>query len=164
MLRPTWDKGWRHFALAVLDFVERLPAAAATTLASSGIQPAKSVVPTPSVSQRNGAWASGPALLATAVSALANAISHAPGRNAQDVLRLLSVWFAYGMKDSVAAAVSTALAAITPDTWLQAVPQLIARLTVCVLTVTCSFFSNKLAAALNSWQILAYTPSLSTYC
>lgn len=46
----------------------------------------------------------------------------------QDTLRLLTLWFAHGGDHEVNAAVTEGFAAVSVDTWLEVIPQLIARI------------------------------------
>lgn len=50
------------------------------------------------------------------------------GSSLQDTLRLLTLWFDYGHFKSVLNAVSEAKKAVPVMTWLQVIPQLIARI------------------------------------
>ncbi|KAI9673478.1 MAG: phosphatidylinositol kinase- protein kinase tor1 [Caeruleum heppii] len=56
-------------------------------------------------------------------------ISLSWGSSLQDTLRLLTLWFAHGGNMEVNAAVTEGFASITVDTWLEVIPQLIARIT-----------------------------------
>ncbi|KAL6080518.1 Serine/threonine-protein kinase tor1 [Balamuthia mandrillaris] len=51
-----------------------------------------------------------------------------PGHTLQDTLRLLSLWFKYGSKKPVERALMEGFNTVSIDTWLQVVPQLIARI------------------------------------
>ncbi|KAJ3063540.1 phosphatidylinositol kinase- protein kinase tor1 [Podochytrium sp. JEL0797] len=46
----------------------------------------------------------------------------------QDTLRLLTVWFKYGHQEEVNSAVAEGCGSVSVDTWLQVIPQLIARI------------------------------------
>ncbi|ORX52573.1 phosphatidylinositol kinase Tor2 [Piromyces finnis] len=46
----------------------------------------------------------------------------------QDTLRLITLWFKYGYNGEVNAAVNDGLSRVSVDTWLQVIPQLIARI------------------------------------
>lgn len=48
----------------------------------------------------------------------------------QDTLRLLTLWFSYGAKDSIFNLLKTELDRIAPQYWLRVIPQLIARMHV----------------------------------
>ena len=48
----------------------------------------------------------------------------------QDTLRLLTLWFSYGSKDSIYILLKTELDRISPQYWLRVIPQLIARMHV----------------------------------
>ncbi|KAF8421355.1 armadillo-type protein [Terfezia claveryi] len=55
-------------------------------------------------------------------------ISLSDGSSLQDTLRLLTLWFAYGGHHEVNAAVTEGFNAVSIDTWLEVIPQLIARI------------------------------------
>jgi len=46
----------------------------------------------------------------------------------QDTLRLLTLWFNFGQQQDVSVAISEGFSTVTIDTWLQVIPQLIARI------------------------------------
>ena len=46
----------------------------------------------------------------------------------QDILRLLTLWFSHGHRPEVTAALTSGFSRVSIDTWLQVVPQLIARI------------------------------------
>lgn len=55
-------------------------------------------------------------------------ISLSSGSSLQDTLRLLTLWFAHGGHHEVNAAVTEGFASVNVDTWLEVIPQLIARI------------------------------------
>jgi FKBP12-rapamycin complex-associated protein len=55
-------------------------------------------------------------------------ISLSSGSSLQDTLRLLTLWFAHGGNHEVNTAVIEGFAAVSVDTWLEVIPQLIARI------------------------------------
>lgn len=55
-------------------------------------------------------------------------ISLSSGSTLQDTLRLLTLWFAHGGHTEVNAAVTEGFASVNVDTWLEVIPQLIARI------------------------------------
>ena len=63
-----------------------------------------------------------------AVKAFFRSISLAGDQALQDVLRLLTLWFTYGHLTEVEAALAEGFNAITIDTWLPVIPQIIARI------------------------------------
>ena len=66
-----------------------------------------------------------------AVSGFFHAISLSPaGGSLQDSLRLLSLWFLYGGHPDVAATIAAGVKTVDVDTWLQVIPQLIARIQI----------------------------------
>ncbi|KAJ3394189.1 phosphatidylinositol kinase- protein kinase tor1 [Entophlyctis sp. JEL0112] len=50
------------------------------------------------------------------------------GNSLQDTLRLLTLWFKYGYLEEVNFAISEGFGSVSIDTWLQVIPQLIARI------------------------------------
>lgn len=56
-------------------------------------------------------------------------IALASGNSLQDTLRLLTLWFKYGHQEDVSQAVSEGFASVIVDTWLEVIPQIIARIT-----------------------------------
>jgi FKBP12-rapamycin complex-associated protein len=57
-------------------------------------------------------------------------IALASGNSLQDTLRLLTLWFKFGYVESVAEAVNDGFNSVNIDTWLEVIPQIIARITV----------------------------------
>lgn len=65
---------------------------------------------------------------APAVEGFVRSISLSRGSSLQDTLRLLTLWFDYGQYTDVYDAIVSGLNRIEIDTWLQVIPQLIARI------------------------------------
>ncbi|KZV98444.1 phosphatidylinositol 3-kinase [Exidia glandulosa HHB12029] len=63
-----------------------------------------------------------------AVEGLVHAISLAKKSTLQDILRLLTLWFKFGGHDSVSRTVATSFSRLSVDTWLDVIPQIIARI------------------------------------
>ena len=55
-------------------------------------------------------------------------IALSKGNSLQDTLRLLTLWFKYGYHQDVYQTISDGFATVSIDTWLQVIPQLIARI------------------------------------
>lgn len=107
-LAPQWGKCWHHFALfncAALDHFSRSGHEASR-------DPAAFVTP--------------------AVKSFVRSIALGQGikkaNNLQDLLRLLTLWFNYGSEPDVEAALHEGFGMIKIDTWLQVIPQVIARI------------------------------------
>lgn len=66
--------------------------------------------------------------LAPAVNGFFRSISLGQHRSLQDILRLLSIWFNYGNLKEVEAALIEGFNTVTIDTWLEVIPQIIARI------------------------------------
>ncbi|KAI1846264.1 hypothetical protein JX266_007789 [Neoarthrinium moseri] len=63
-----------------------------------------------------------------AVQGFFKSIALSSGSSLQDTLRLLTLWFAHGGSNEVNAAVVQGFATVSVDTWLEVIPQLIARI------------------------------------
>ncbi|PWN23279.1 putative TOR1-1-phosphatidylinositol 3-kinase [Microstroma glucosiphilum] len=104
-LDRSWYKAWHAWALANFDVIshhERL---------GNDITPqmiAASIVPS--------------------VQGFFRSIALASGNSLQDTLRLLTLWFKFGYQENVAEAVSEGFNSVIVDTWLEVVPQIIARI------------------------------------
>jgi len=66
--------------------------------------------------------------LVPAVHGFFRSIALAPGKSLQDTLRLLTLWFKYGDRKMVEEALVEGFNTVSIDTWLQVIPQLIARI------------------------------------
>ncbi|KXS11006.1 FAT-domain-containing protein [Gonapodya prolifera JEL478] len=55
-------------------------------------------------------------------------IALSKGNSLQDTLRLLTLWFKYGYQQEVNTAIGEGFGSVSIDTWLQVIPQLIARI------------------------------------
>lgn len=63
-----------------------------------------------------------------AVKGFFKSIALSDGSSLQDTLRLLTLWFAHGGSSDVNTAVTEGFATVSVDTWLEVIPQLIARI------------------------------------
>ncbi|KAF3011376.1 phosphatidylinositol kinase- protein kinase tor1 [Neopestalotiopsis sp. 37M] len=63
-----------------------------------------------------------------AVQGFFKSIALSSGSSLQDTLRLLTLWFAHGGSNEVNSAVVSGFATVSVDTWLEVIPQLIARI------------------------------------
>eukprot|EP00048_Salpingoeca_helianthica_P003613 m.68925 g.68925 ORF g.68925 m.68925 type:complete len:2501 (+) comp12804_c0_seq1:29-7531(+) len=79
----------------------------------------------------------------TSVRAYFNAISLSKKReaNIRDTLRLLTLWFTHGAQPELLESVKDGLNTVTVDTWLQVIPQLIARINLDDLPVRTALHS-----------------------
>lgn len=106
---PTWYKAWHAWALANFEIVQAIsqrPERGSTPVAPSIV--IEHVVP--------------------AVRGFFQSIALSDGSSLQDTLRLLTLWFAHGGSPEVNAAVTEGFASVSVDTWLEVIPQLIARI------------------------------------
>ncbi|KAI5778883.1 armadillo-type protein [Geopyxis carbonaria] len=102
-----WYKAWHAWALANFEVVS----AAAAMNESEQLSPLvlrDHVIP--------------------AVQGFFRSISLSSGSSLQDTLRLLTLWFTHGGASEVNAAVTEGFNSISVDTWLEVIPQLIARI------------------------------------
>ena len=102
-LDRNWYKAWHAWALANFDVIshhERRGDAAQLM--------AQSIVPS--------------------VQGFFRSIALARGNALQDTLRLLTLWFKFGYQDHVSEAVSEGFSSVIVDTWLEVIPQIIARI------------------------------------
>lgn len=106
-LDKEWYKAWHTWALAnfeVITFYEKnLPAN------HSGRDPClQYVIPS--------------------IMGFFKSIALSRGNSLQDTLRLLTLWFKYGYRADICATLSDGFSTVSIDTWLQVIPQLIARI------------------------------------
>ncbi|RYC60186.1 hypothetical protein CHU98_g6031 [Xylaria longipes] len=106
---PKWYKAWHAWALANFEIVQALTS------------PGDRKTPRPD-----------PALIIShvvpAVTGFFKSIALSSGSSLQDTLRLLTLWFAHGGSSEVNAAVVQGAGTVSVDTWLEVIPQLIARI------------------------------------
>ncbi|KAF9147911.1 phosphatidylinositol kinase- protein kinase tor1, partial [Linnemannia schmuckeri] len=103
-LDKSWYKAWHTYALAnfdVISFFEKEGPAAAN-------QVYPYVVPS--------------------VTGFFRSIALSAGNSLQDTLRLLTLWFKFGHRKEVNEALAKGYPTVSIDTWLQVIPQLIARI------------------------------------
>ncbi|KAG0070756.1 phosphatidylinositol kinase- protein kinase tor1, partial [Linnemannia elongata] len=103
-LDKSWYKAWHTYALAnfdVISFFEKEGPAAAN-------QVHPYVVPS--------------------VTGFFRSIALSAGNSLQDTLRLLTLWFKFGHRKEVNEALAKGYPTVSIDTWLQVIPQLIARI------------------------------------
>lgn len=106
---PDWYKAWHAWALANFEIVQALSQKPNRDL---------TVVPHTIVVDH----------VVPAVRGFFKSISLSKGSSLQDTLRLLTLWFAHGGSMEVNAAVTEGFASVSVDTWLEVIPQLIARI------------------------------------
>ncbi|KAH8729835.1 armadillo-type protein [Ilyonectria robusta] len=106
---PRWYKAWHAWALANFEIVQALTARneGHMTRADQSMV-IDHVVP--------------------AVKGFFKSIALSAGSSLQDTLRLLTMWFAHGGSADVNTAVTEGFANVSVDTWLEVIPQLIARI------------------------------------
>ncbi|KAM0327427.1 hypothetical protein ACHAQA_005713 [Verticillium albo-atrum] len=104
---PRWYKAWHAWALANFEIVQALTSKSETNRADPAMI-VEHVVP--------------------AVRGFFKSIALSSGSSLQDTLRLLTLWFAHGSSADVNAAVTEGFTNVSVDTWLEVIPQLIARI------------------------------------
>lgn len=106
---PGWYKAWHAWALANFEIVQTLTARNEGNMSrTSQSMIIDHVIP--------------------AVKGFFKSIPLSQGSSLQDTLRLLTLWFAHGGSADVNAAVTEGFAHVSVDTWLEVIPQLIARI------------------------------------
>ncbi|OCH96265.1 FAT-domain-containing protein [Obba rivulosa] len=105
---PQWYKAWHTWALANFEVVGFLESQAE----KSSDYPSNSLV----------------AHIVQAVGGFFRSIALRNENALQDTLRLLTLWFKYGGHDDVSNAMSSGFGEVEVDTWLEVIPQIIARI------------------------------------
>ncbi|KAF7911617.1 hypothetical protein BELL_0285g00080 [Botrytis elliptica] len=107
---PQWYKAWHAWALANFEIVQAVQADPGHELhdVNGGNVVVNHVVP--------------------AVRGFFKSIALSQGSSLQDTLRLLTLWFAHGGHVEVNQAVTEGFSSVSVDTWLEVIPQLIARI------------------------------------
>ncbi|KAI0408502.1 TOR kinase [Xylaria palmicola] len=105
---PKWYKAWHAWALANFEIVQALSASDKLIFKSEPALVVNHVVP--------------------AVTGFFKSIALSSGSSLQDTLRLLTLWFAHGGSNDVNTAVVQGAGTVSVDTWLEVIPQLIARI------------------------------------
>ncbi|RDA95477.1 hypothetical protein CP533_5392 [Ophiocordyceps camponoti-saundersi (nom. inval.)] len=121
---PRWYKAWHAWALANFEIVQTMSSSTASSSSSSA------------ATHNDGG---GPPLsradqamviehVVPAIHGFFKSIALSAGSSLQDTLRLLTLWFTHGGSSEVNAAVMDGMANVSIDTWLEVIPQLIARI------------------------------------
>lgn len=105
----TWYKAWHAWALANFEVV---------TAITSQANRETAIVPQEIIM----------AHVVPAVRGFFQSIALSSNSALQDTLRLLTLWFAHGSESEVNLAVTEGFASVSIDTWLEVIPQLIARI------------------------------------
>lgn len=103
-----WYKAWHAWALANFEVVQALASRRELEGRSESNVVVHHVVP--------------------AVCGFFESIALSSGSSLQDTLRLLTLWLTYGGNQEVTTAVTKGFARVSIDTWLEVIPQLIARI------------------------------------
>ena len=104
-----WYKAWHAWALANFEVVTSITSQADRETA---------IVPQHIIQDH----------VVPAVKGFFKSIALSSSSSLQDTLRLLTIWFAHGGDHEVNAAVTEGFASVSVDTWLEVIPQLIARI------------------------------------
>ncbi|KAF1987263.1 phosphatidylinositol 3-kinase tor2 [Aulographum hederae CBS 113979] len=104
-----WYKAWHSWALANFEVV--------TSMTSKGGQEATDLPPHAIHDHA-----------VPAIQGFFKSIALSSTSSLQDTLRLLTLWFAHGSHPQVNAAVNEGISTVTVDTWLEVIPQLLARI------------------------------------
>lgn len=104
----TWYKAWHSWALANFEVVTSLTAADREQPDVPAYIYSEHVVP--------------------AIKGFFKSIALSSTSSLQDTLRLLTLWFAHGSHQEVTHSVTQGISTVSVDTWLEVIPQLIARI------------------------------------
>ncbi|EHL03180.1 putative Phosphatidylinositol 3-kinase tor2 [Glarea lozoyensis 74030] len=107
---PNWYKAWHAWALANFEIVQTL---------GHKSDKDRDLVVSPNVLIEH---------VVPAVRGFFKSIALSSDSSLQDTLRLLTLWFAHGGSPEVNTAVTEGFASVSVDTWLEVIPQLIARI------------------------------------
>ncbi|KAK4570311.1 phosphatidylinositol kinase- protein kinase tor1 [Recurvomyces mirabilis] len=105
----NWYKAWHAWALANFEVV--------TSMASSADRESADV-PREIVNDH----------VVPAIKGFVKSIALSSSSSLQDTLRLLTLWFAHGKHQEVTHSVTQGITSVSIDTWLEVIPQLIARI------------------------------------
>jgi serine/threonine-protein kinase mTOR len=109
LYNPKWYKAWHAWALANFEVVQDLMSRGdGTNTYSERAMIVNHVVP--------------------AVRGFFESIALSQGSSLQDTLRLLALWLTHGSHPEVNAAITEGFTHVSVDTWLEVIPQLIARI------------------------------------
>ena len=106
---PGWYKAWHAWALANFEVVTAITSQANREIA---------ILPQAVITDH----------VVPAIRGFFRSISLSSSSSLQDTLRLLTLWFAHGGDHEVSAAVTEGFQSVSVDTWLEVIPQLIARI------------------------------------
>ncbi|KAF9387898.1 phosphatidylinositol kinase- protein kinase tor1 [Podila verticillata] len=107
-LGKDWYKAWHTWALANFDVISHFEMNPSTNASGSGDLIQRYVIPS--------------------VEGFFKSIALSAGNSLQDTLRLLTLWFKYGHRSDVSEILAKGFGTVSIDTWLQVIPQLIARI------------------------------------
>jgi FKBP12-rapamycin complex-associated protein len=106
---PSWQRAWHRYALvsfeAISDYTKKT-----AKISSAAVDP----------------------LIVPVIQAFFRSIALSVVSSLQDTLRLLSLWFKYGDRPDVAATLRAGFKYVSIDTWLQVIPQIIARISTAI--------------------------------
>ncbi|KAF9582493.1 phosphatidylinositol kinase- protein kinase tor1, partial [Lunasporangiospora selenospora] len=108
-LDRNWYKAWHTWALANFDVISYYE---------------KSQAPTGA----NGTKDESLQYVIPSVTGFFRSIALSAGNSLQDTLRLLTLWFKFGHRSDVSVALGKGFSTVRIDTWLQVIPQIIARI------------------------------------
>ncbi|XP_058788970.1 serine/threonine-protein kinase mTOR isoform X2 [Phymastichus coffea] len=128
---PSWYKAWHAFAYTNFEAVlfykhqQQAEANAAAVAAANSVES-----PTVAMPAQSHAFASQyiSRFTVPALEGFIRSINLSHGNSLQDTLRLLTLWFEYGQWPEVYEAIIEGIRLIEINTWLQVIPQLIARI------------------------------------
>jgi FKBP12-rapamycin complex-associated protein len=122
-----WYKAWHAWALANAEVVAHVCRVQQQAEDQSDLSPTivhDHLVPAITCAQTSIGWRWN----TDSSEAFFRSIALSAGNALQDTLRLLTIWFKHGEREEVSDAVTEGLGTVNIDTWLEVIPQLIARI------------------------------------
>lgn len=115
---PNWYKAWHAYAYMNFKVMQAQKQSESTQSATNQIDFSRNAKEKMMISQ----------YAVPAVNGFFRSINLSQGNSLQDTLRLLTLWFDYGQSSEVYDALVNGMRIIQINTWLQVIPQLIARI------------------------------------
>ncbi|KAF1821278.1 TOR1 phosphatidylinositol 3-kinase [Dissoconium aciculare CBS 342.82] len=104
----SWYKAWHAWALANFEVVT----------AASSVDPGNNSLPDYIITEH----------VIPAIKGFFRSIGLSKTSSLQDILRLLTLWFSHGHQPEVARTINESIKSLATETWLEVIPQLIARI------------------------------------
>eukprot|EP01117_Protostelium_nocturnum_P012841 TRINITY_DN4758_c0_g1_i1.p1 TRINITY_DN4758_c0_g1~~TRINITY_DN4758_c0_g1_i1.p1 ORF type:complete len:2361 (-),score=843.62 TRINITY_DN4758_c0_g1_i1:69-7151(-) len=124
-LDPNWYGGWHSWAMSNFDaisYYEKKEKKEAKKAKKQSLSESSQMNPVESIQQVINQY------LINAIRGFFRSIALSSSKSLQDTLRILTLWFKYAHVKEVETALIEGFSTVPIDTWLQVVPQLIARI------------------------------------